>query len=284
MKLSKLSTSTATQKTLKLPNREVRLSVSDNPFLNQIVEIVNQNKEVQTLWKIVNVHAVKRLAMTDHGPIHFQIVSQNALRLLRLFELSDIKPSIVTDFKLSQDHAEVVVFLASLFHDIGMSVHRKGHEEFSVLLSNRLLHEVLNFLPIEERTILISEVLHAIISHRRDGQPLTIEAGIVRVADALDMTKGRTRLPYSADKLDTHSVSALAIDEIEIKPGRIAPVEVLIVMNHTAGIFQVDDLLKEKVKGSGIEQYLDIRVYMDKGEGRQLFKDFYKRSKIKRLK
>jgi metal-dependent HD superfamily phosphatase/phosphodiesterase len=258
--------------------------VRDNPLLAKVLELVNANLEVQTLWKVVNVHAVSRLAMTDHGPIHFQIVANNALKILRLFEKAGVKPSIVTDFKLTQDHAEVVVLLASLFHDIGMSIHRRGHEEFSVVLSNRLLHEILEFLPVEERTILISEVLHAIISHRRDGQPLTIEAGVVRVADALDMTKGRTRLPYRAEKLDIHSVSALAVDEIEIKEGKKLPVDVSIVMNHTAGIFQVDDLLKEKVRGSGIEQYLNINIYIDKGEGRMLFEDFYNRNKPKRLR
>ena len=52
-------------------------------------------------------------------------------------------------------------------------------------------------------------------------------------------------------------------------------VEVCITMNHTAGIFQVDELLKKKVMGSGIERHMEIKIYMDKGEGRQLFKDFY---------
>jgi len=279
-----MANKTSLPKPPKQSKREISLTVQDNPLLTQILEIVNANIEVQTLWKVVNIHAVKRLSMTDHGPIHFQIVAQNALKLLQIFENKGIKPSIVTDFKMTQDHAEVVVLLASLFHDLGMSVHRKGHEEFSVVLSDRLLHEILAFLPTEERTIIISEVLHAIISHRRDGQPLTIEAGIVRVADALDMSKGRTRLPYFADKLDIHSVSALAIDEIEIKAGKTKPVDVTIVMNHTAGIFQVDDLLKEKVKGSGIEQHLNIKVYIDKGEGRQLFEDFYKLHKPQRLR
>jgi metal-dependent HD superfamily phosphatase/phosphodiesterase len=46
-------------------------------------------------------------------------------------------------------------------------------------------------------------------------------------------------------------------------------------MNHTAGIFQVDELLKRKVMGSGIERYLQIKIYIDRGQGRQLFKDFY---------
>jgi len=161
-----MANKTSLPKPPKQSKREISLTVQDNPLLTQILEIVNANIEVQTLWKVVNIHAVKRLSMTDHGPIHFQIVAQNALKLLQIFENKGIKPSIVTDFKMTQDHAEVVVLLASLFHDLGMSVHRKGHEEFSVVLSDRLLHEILAFLPTEERTIIISEVLHAIISHR----------------------------------------------------------------------------------------------------------------------
>ena len=186
-----------------------------------------------------------------------------------------MKLSVCKDYKLSVDHAEVIILLASLFHDLGMSIHRHSHEEYSLFLSNNLLHEILDFLPISERTIIISEVLHAIISHRSDGKPLKIEAGIVRVADALDMSEGRTRFPYDEDKMDIHSVSALAIDEIVIKAGRKLPVQIDISINHTAGIFQVDELLKKKVIGSGIGKYLEIKIYIDKGEGKHLFKDFY---------
>jgi metal-dependent HD superfamily phosphatase/phosphodiesterase len=187
--------------------------------------------------------------------------------------------SITRDFDLSEEYAQAVVLLASLLHDLGMSVHRHGHEEYSLFLANSLLREALSFLPTVERTILISETLHAIISHRSDGRPLTIEAGIVRVADALDMTEGRSRIPYELGKVDIHSVSAMAIDEIEIREGKKKPVQINIIMNHTAGIFQVDELLKKKVVGSGIEKYLDIKIFIDKGDGKQLFKDFYE-SKI----
>ncbi len=160
-------------------------------------------------------------------------------------------------------------------HDVGMSIHRTGHEEFSLFLVNTLLRELLDPWSVVERTIVISEVLHAIISHRSDGKPLTIEAGIVRVADALDMAHGRSRIPYEQGKIDIHSVSAMAIDDVTIKAGKQVPIELDIVMNHTAGIFQVDELLKRKVAGSGIERYLTIKIYMDKGDGKQLFKDFY---------
>ena len=157
-----------------------------------------------------------------------------------------------------------------------MSVHREGHEAFSLFVVNRILPGLLDYLDDRTKTILVGEVLHAIISHRKDGNPLTIEAGIVRVADALDMSGGRTRLPYDDQKIDIHSVSALAIDQVDIVGGKERPVQVNIIMNHTAGLFQVDELLTKKVLGSGIERYLDIKVFIDKGKGKQLFKDFVK--------
>ena len=63
-----------------------------------------------------------------------------------------------------------------------------------------------------------AEALHAIIAHRRRGEPLTLEAGIVRVADALDMAQGRSRVPFEAGRPNIHSLSAAAIDEVRIEP------------------------------------------------------------------
>lgn len=255
----------------------IRVPLEDNPLLEEVLQRINTNPEIATLWKITNVNAIKRLVMTDHGVQHFQIVANNALTIQRLMVKRGIEMSICADFGLSVHHAEVVVLLTSLLHDIGMSIHRSGHEEFSLFLTNTLLREMLAAWPVEERTIVISEVLHAIISHRSDGKPLTIEAGIVRVADALDMTQGRSRIPYEEGKIDIHSVSAMAIDQIEISAGKKVPVQIDITMNHTAGIFQIDELLKRKVTGSGIERYLEIKVYVDKGSGKKPFKDFYRR-------
>lgn len=253
----------------------ISVDTHHNSLLETVLETVNRDPEIKTLYHVLNTNAMKRLGMTDHGPVHFQIVAQTSLKLLRLLVKSGLKPSSVKDFGLSQDHAELIVLLASLLHDVGMSVNRKGHEEFSVVLTNTLLRQLLDFLPVEERVIVTSETLHAIISHRRDGTPITLEAGVIRVADALDMTKGRSRIPYREGKIDIHSVSAMAIDAIEIKAGRKIPVHIDIIMNHTAGIFQVDELLREKITGSGLEPYLDITVYMDKGKGRELFKNMF---------
>ncbi len=255
--------------------QHVRISPGRNALLKKILSIVATHEEIKTLWKIANVTAIHRLHMTDHGEVHSHIVAKNALTMTRLLVKRGVELSARTDYGLTNDQAEVIVYLTSILHDVGMSIHRTGHEEFSLFLVNNLLREMLTFLPTATRTIIISEVLHGIISHRSDGSPLTIEGGIVRVADALDMSEGRSRLPYQKGILNIHFVSALAIDTVVIRPGATRPIQIDITMNHTAGIFQVDELLKKKVMGSGVEQHLDISVYIDKGRGKQLFKDFF---------
>jgi hypothetical protein len=132
----------------------------------------------------------------------------------------------------------------------------------------------LDFLPSEERVIVASEVLHAIISHRSDGKPYTYEAGIVRVADALDMSEGRSRIPYEEGKIDIHSVSATAIEKVTIKEGKKMPIRIEIAMNNSAGIFQVDELLKSKLKGSGIEKFVEVTAYVKGKKEKSLIKDY----------
>lgn len=249
------------------------IPTKNNKVLNQAIEIIKNSEEINTLWRVANVTAINRLGMTDHGPVHVQIVANSALHIARLLHESGVLMSIEKDYELSFDYAELVVVLTSLFHDLGMSIHRDGHEEFSLIIANDLLLRVLEFLPKVERTIVKSEVLHAIISHRSGGKPLTIEAGIVRVSDALDMTKGRSRIPYEAGSISIHSVSAAAIDEIVIKKGIKKPILVTIIMNNSAGLFQFDELLSSKLKGSGIEKYLSVKTYVNSETEKNMFKE-----------
>ena len=106
--------------------------------------------------------------------------------------------------------------------------------------------------------MIISEVLGAITSHRDYGRPLTLEAGIVRVADALDIEEGRSRIPFERGRVSIHSISAAAIDEVVIAEGEERPVSVEIKMNNSAGVYQVDELLKSKLHGSGLEPYVEV--------------------------
>lgn len=252
----------------------IRVPTAKNKLLEQVLDKINGNEEIVSLWNILNVNAIDRMGMSDHGPIHFQIVANIALRLMRILQKHKVEMSIVKDFKLTHDHAEVVVVLASILHDMGMSIHRTNHEEYSLFLVNTLLRETLSYLPINERTIVISETLHAIISHRSGGRPLTVEAGVVRIADALDMSSGRSRIPFEAGKINIHSLSAYAVEGIEILEGKDRPVLINISMSNSAGIFQVDELLKEKMDHSGIEQYFEIKASVKEKTEKKLLKEF----------
>ena len=145
-----------------------------------------------------------------------------------------------------------------------MAVHREGHEDFSLFLAEPKMRELLDGLYEEpELTVIASEVLQAITSHRADGKPLTLEAGIVRVADALDMAKGRSRIPFERGRVSIHSLSAAAIDEVKIKDGDERPIKIEILMNNSSGIYQVDGLLKAKLRGSGLEPYVEVVAHID---------------------
>lgn len=243
----------------------IRLPIRHNPILRQVLDRVNTDAELHALWTAQNINAVDRLGMSDHGPVHMQIVSNIALRLTRLLVDREVEFSLVKNYGalmgLGQNDVEVVVVLASLLHDVGMSIHRIDHEQYSLFVAQPKIDDLLKGIyAIPPRTILRSEILHAIISHRSDGKPMTVEAGVVRLADALDMAEGRTRIPIQAGHLNIHSISAAAIEKVEIGPGEERPIRVRILMNNSAGIFQVDELMKDKLHGSGIETLVEVEA------------------------
>jgi metal-dependent HD superfamily phosphatase/phosphodiesterase len=242
--------------------------------LEKAIKNINSNQEINTLWRVINVNAVDRLGMTDHGHVHFQIVANISVKFVRMLVAQKVEMSVTKNYQLSDHYAELIVFLASVLHDLGMSISRQDHESYSLFLANNLLHQIIDFLPLDEKTIVISETLHAIISHRSDGKPLTLESGIVRVADALDMSKGRSRIAYESDKLDIHSVSAAAIEKVDIEEGKEKPIQLNILMNNSAGIFQLDELLKKKIIGSGIEKYIDVHATINQKTEKRLLKEY----------
>jgi len=230
-----------------------------NEKLATLVERVNQDRELHQLWKCANVNAVDRSGISDHGEVHVRIVANIALRLLRLLVVGGVPMGIVEDHGMTKEDAEVVVVLAACFHDLGISIHRSRHEEYSLILADRKAREVLAPLyDIEARTIVTSEILHAIAAHRFDQQCLTTEASVLKLADALDMTKGRSRIPFEAGAVNIHSVSAAAIEQVSLAAGSIKPVHIEVLMNNSAGIFQLDELLKRKLANSTIVPYVEV--------------------------
>jgi len=254
----------------------INIPVAGNVLLEKVLTQVNSNREIKTLWRIINVNAIERLGFTDHGPTHFNLVANYGLQIARILEKRKISMSITKDFGLTNNHAEVVIFLGCIMHDLGMSIHRENHEIFSLFIARDFMKEILSFMPIEERTVVISETLHAIISHSHGsaGKTSTVEGGIVRVADALDMSKGRSRIPYRMGKIDIHSVSANAIESVTVTAGSKKPVEIKIVMTTEAGVFQVDDFIEEKLEASGLAKYVDVKSYLKEHDRERIYKDY----------
>ncbi|MEM0160679.1 MAG: HD domain-containing protein [Thermoplasmata archaeon] len=246
---------------------DINLPIRNNKTLEILLKEVNESIELNTLWKASNITAIDRLGFSDHGPVHIRIVTNIALKLLRILIKKGITPTIVKNYAYSNEDAEVVVFLGSILHDIGHSIHRVDHELLSTFLAIDILENLLkDVYDKEKKEIMKVEILHCIYSHRSDITPLTIEAGVVKIADALDMAKGRARIPFNAGKVNIYSVSAMAIESIEIGEGANVPISIKIKMRNSAGIFQIDELLKNKINTSGIKEYIEVVAEIGKEE------------------
>src|SRR5881227_2488301 len=249
----------------------IRVPVRANKKLRTVIDRVNKDDQLKAWWHVANVNAVARMEINDHSWVHIQIVTNIALKLLRQLTKHHVEPSMVRDYGMTRDDAEIVVTLAALTHCVGMSIHRHGHEDFSLFLAEPKLQELLDGIYDEpDRSVIVAEVLQAIISHRADGQPLTIEAGLIRVADALDMAKGRSRIPFEHGRVSMHSLSAAAIEDVVISDGTERPVLIEIRMNNSSGLYQVDGLLKAKLRGSGLEPYVEVVAHIDTETERRL--------------
>jgi hypothetical protein len=234
---------------------------------------IQASARLRALWTASNITAINRMHINDHGPTHVRIVTRIALRLLELLLAAGVKPG-VAQHGLSQEDAYVVVALAAALHDIGHVIHRQEHELLSLSLAPPLIEELIGDLYQEPaRTAILAETLHAIYSHRREARPLTLEAGIIKVADALDMEKGRARIPFRVGEPTIHSVSALAIEKVEIKKGKEKPVLIFVKMSNSAGIFQLDNLLKEKLNRSGLKEFIEVAAEI-KGEEKKIIERY----------
>ena len=255
---------------MDVPLTEIRAPTRGNRKLEALFQAANGDRRLHAWWYMQQVNADRR-DMSDHSWVHIQIVVNIALRLFRLLNRGGVEPAMVATHGLHARDAEVVIAAACLFHDTGMSIHRTDHEQYSLFLASDRLPGLLEGIYEDpELTVVLSEALHAVIGHRRAGDPMTPEAGIVRVSDALDMASGRSRIPFETRRPNIHSVSAAAIDEVTIEPGAEKAVEVRIAMNNSSGLFQIDELLATKLRGSGIEEHVEVIAEIDSEHEKRL--------------
>jgi metal-dependent HD superfamily phosphatase/phosphodiesterase len=237
--------------------------LASKPHLAHAYRVVEEDQEIQELLKMANIMAVTRMLYNDHGVTHARIVAGSALEILDILVEHGVKPSTLRDRTArSMEEVQLIVFLPSYLHDIGNSVHRHLHETHSYVLARPILDRILPVLVERDSRIyaLRQEILHAIYAHQDDVGTLTIEAGIVKVADGTDMAEGRARVPYRLGKTDMHAVSALSIRSVDVQPGEERPLRITVRLTDMAGLFQVEEVLLRKVRTSSLRDLVEIAV------------------------
>ena len=229
--------------------------------LNAVLETLQRDDEVATYLDAQNVNPVDRKGYNDHGAKHIEIVRNRALCLYELLKAGGVEFNGAAQQGLDEADESVIIALAATLHDIGHVVHRDDHPYYSIPLAADVLDRLLaefDFYDAADQVRMKGEVLHAILCHHTEETPLTTEAGVVRVADALDMERGRSRIPYEKGGRGINTISSRAIRKVSLQPGNGTPVMVEIEMTDAAGVYQVDELLKHKLHDSRIEEYVRI--------------------------
>ena len=227
--------------------------------VNEILAAILDDEEVTAYLDAQNINPVDRMNYNDHGTKHVELVRNRALSLYELLKRGGVDCNGARQQGLNEADEPVIIALAAVLHDIGHVVHRDSHPYYSIPLAADLLDRFLpEFYDTPEKVRLKGEVLHAILCHHTPETPLTVEAGILRVADGLDMERGRSRSPYERGGRGINTVSSQAIERVRLREGDDVPVLVEIEMTNAAGVYQIDDLLGAKVEDSGLEPHLEI--------------------------
>ncbi|HEY0072269.1 MAG TPA: HD domain-containing protein [Chloroflexia bacterium] len=232
------------------------------PKARRFVDTLVADAEVRANWDMADYMAVAKLHFNDHGEVHHKVVATVAAGLLKLLLEGDVQPDVVTSGAGDADDAFVAVLAASLLHDIGNQVHREGHMVMSVVLAIPILDRILSeFYPdVEQRIEIRGFVLHAIRTHDIDIRPLTIEAAIVAVADACDMTKGRSRYALDMGSISIHTIGGVSIERVVLEKGRKKPIRIRVDLVNSAGIFPVEEYLLPKINVGELAQYCELVV------------------------
>ncbi len=245
----------------------------DSRKVRRMFFLLERHSEIQAYLKMSNIMAVTRLKYNDHGTVHSRITAGSALEILKI--LSDyVDPTSVRDHGLSIEDAKLIVMCGAYLHDIGNAVHREQHSLHGCYLVNNILDDLLSRIYDSREVVskVKCEILHCIYAHDEKVNCLSIEAGIVKVADGTDMAEGRARIPYDLGKVDIHSLSALAIRKVEIVRGDSRPVRIIVHMDNPAGIFQIDHVLSRKIATSGISDYIEV-VAVESGKEIKVFRN-----------
>ncbi len=246
----------------------IEKSIINYPKTKKMFEMLVNDGEVRADWDLSNFIAVKKLKYNDHGEVHAKIVAASALIMLDLLLENNVTPDFMAEGGGDSDDEHLIVLAAALLHDIGNQIYRKNHPLHSSYLAipvlDRLLPEI--YTDLENRTEVRGFILNSIYAHDAGVPDFIIEAALVGIGDGTDMTKGRGRMAYDLGSLSIHVVSALSIERVLILHGKEKPIELVVEMSNSAGIFQIEEILGKKIIGGPLEKYISLRAVLVPGD------------------
>jgi hypothetical protein len=252
-------------KSVKQIHLEKMLTAELEGKARQIAEDIFNDSEVQALQDYANVVSIKRLGFNDHGPVHMRKAAWNAIKMFELLSQAGIKFNLEAENIASSEDSLIVVLIASLLHDIGMSVSRQNHEIMSINLGTPIIRRILQkFYPedVKKQVIMRSMIYEGIVGHMATQTIHSLEAGLVLIGDGCDMEKGRARITTMlANKPkvgDIHKYSANAIEKVTIGAGNVKPIQILVKMSQSVGLFQVEEVLFTKIASSPVKKYIEL--------------------------
>ena len=241
--------------------------------IEKIAVLLLQDDEIQAIQEYANTVSIGRLKFNDHGPVHMRTVVLNSLIMMDLLRSAKVKTSLEKEEAGSYEDSLSAVLCGAFLHDMGMSVGRQEHELHSVYISYPILSRILAQAydnSIQKQVIIRSLAMEAISGHMGNRTINSLEAGIVQVADGCDMKKGRARIPLAiADGPrvgDIHQYSAQAINELTIEAGNEKPISIRIDMSSEVGLFQVEEVLLNKIASGTAKSYIELYAILNGGE------------------
>ena len=241
--------------------------------INNTVQILLNDAEIHSLQEYANTVSIKRLRYTDHGPVHMRKVVRNAIKMAYLLQEAQIPMSLETEGTGSFEDSTFVLCVAGMLHDIGMSITRQDHENYSAIIAYPIIDRILqHYCPheISKRVMLRSIILEAIVGHMAIIPIHSLEAGLILAADGCDMEKGRARIPMLLHKDgkvgDIHKYSSTAIEQIHIKKGKQKPICILVEMSESVGFFQIEEVLFPKLAMSPAKPYIELQAHVIGGK------------------
>jgi len=253
-------------KSAKQQNLEARILKLLSGKALKTAEMIFADPELQAAQEYANIVSIKRLGYNDHGPVHMRTATLNTIKMFKLLNEAGIQMNLEKEEVGTADDSLTAVIMASLLHDLGMTVTRDSHELLSIQIATPYIERILDALhepgDLMTKTAIKSIAIEAIFGHMATRKIHSLEAGLVLIGDGSDMEKGRARIPSMLSMKtrvgDIHRTSASSIQKVKITKGQEKPICISVEMTASVGFFQIEEVFFPKINNSPVKPYIEL--------------------------